>query len=154
MLTFRLAKLEDIRIYFDWANDPEVREQSFQSKEIDFSSHEKWFKSKLSDDSFKMLIFQNERNENIGQIRIQELDFKNAVIGISIDHLFRGKGYAKEMLTKACENYFLVKNNGIIHAYIKKINSNSKLAFEKSGFQYIEMIDFNGYESYHYNIKK
>ena len=66
MISFRKATIYDLMLYFDWANDPEVRAQSFDSKIIDIESHKKWFLSKLNDDSLLMLVFQNEKNQNIG----------------------------------------------------------------------------------------
>ncbi len=154
MLQFRLASINDAYIYYNWANDSEVREQSFTSDKIDFNDHEKWFKTKLNDKTCYMFIFQNEENENIGQVRIQEQDGKNAIIGISIDKFFRGYGYAKEMLINACEFYFKSNVSVIIHAYIKKNNLSSQSAFKKAGFQNSGTVYFEGYESVHYILKK
>jgi len=154
MLTYRKTTLEDVKIYFDWANDIDVREQSFESKKIDFVSHTKWFNSKINDKSCFMLIFQNENNENVGQLRIQEYDLENAIIGVSIDTPFRGNGFAKEMLVNGCKSYFNHKSDVMIHAYIKKKNISSKFAFENARFQFLEIIDFEGHETYHYSLKK
>lgn len=153
MLTYRAPTFDDVQIYFEWANDPEVREQSFKSKNIPFAKHKKWFKEKLMDKTCFMLIFQNGKNEHIGQIRIQEQDTKNAIIGISIASKFRGKGLAKEMLNKACQFFFKKKSDINIHAYIKKENLGSKHAFEKADFKLLEITNFEEYESFHY-IKK
>ena len=41
MLSFRKATLADTKLYFDWANDSDVREQSYNSTAIDFENHKK-----------------------------------------------------------------------------------------------------------------
>ena len=153
MLIFRKATEADTKLYFDWVNDFSVREQSYNSVAIDFESHKKWFKSKLEDRSCFMLVFQNEENLNIGQIRIQKENINEALIGISISVEHRGKSYAKEMLQIASD-YFLDINQGFkLNAFIKKKNLNSKYAFEKAGFEFTNEIIYENIESFHY-VKK
>ena len=68
-----------------------------------------------------MLVFTNQKNLFIGQIRIEKKTNNEAIIGISIDSNHRGNGYSKEMLKKS-SNYFLSQNpNFVINAYIKEI---------------------------------
>jgi hypothetical protein len=40
MLSFKKASLDDMRLYFEWANDSIVREQSYNSGTIDLENHE------------------------------------------------------------------------------------------------------------------
>lgn len=153
MLRFRKATLKDSKLYFDWANDPGVREQSYHSSRIDFTDHNKWFESKLNDNSCIMLIFQNEENLNIGQIRIQKENINEALIGISVSVEHRGNSYAKEMLQIASD-YFLGSNQGFkINAFIKKKNLSSKYAFEKAGFEFKKENIYENIQSFHY-VKK
>lgn len=153
MLSFRKASLADTKLYFDWANDSIVREQSYNSDEIDFESHKKWFETKLEDDSCMLLLFQNEEKINVGQIRIQKENKNQALIGISIAAEHRGKGYAKEMLLLA-SNYFIEINDSyFINAYIKEQNLSSKQAFEKAGFELQNIINYENCSSFHF-VKK
>jgi RimJ/RimL family protein N-acetyltransferase len=153
MLTFRKATLADTKLYFDWANDSSVREQSYNTNTIDFESHKKWFESKVEDDSCMLLLFQNEEKLNVGQIRIQKENEKEALIGISIAAEHRGKGLAKEMLFLASD-YFLENNKGyLINAYIKEQNRSSKQAFEKAGFEFDNIINYENCISFHFTKK-
>lgn len=153
MLSLRKPTTEDIEIYFSWANDPVVREQSYNSSVIDLKSHKQWFESVINNEAYFMCICQNEGGENVGQVRIQKNKNKESLIGISIDSNHRGKGYAKEILTLATD-LFLKSNHGfIINAYIKEGNLSSKFAFENAGFHFIEMIEYENFKSYHF-IKK
>jgi RimJ/RimL family protein N-acetyltransferase len=153
MLKYRKATIADKIIYFNWANDPDVREQSYNSSPIDFDSHCKWFESKLEDKTCLMLVFQNEENMNIGQIRIQKENINEALIGISVSVEHRGNSYAKEMLQIASD-YFLDSNPGFkINAFIKKKNLSSKHAFEKAGFEFEAEKNYENTQSFHY-VKK
>ena len=153
MLSLRKPTIEDMEIYFSWANDPVVREQSYNSSVIDLESHKQWFESVLNNEAYFMCICQNAEGENVGQVRIQKKINKESLIGISIDSNHRGKGYAKEILTLATD-LFLKSNHGfIINAYIKEGNLSSKFAFENAGFYFNEMIEYENFKSYHF-IKK
>lgn len=153
MLNFRKAILEDIDIFFEWANDSFVRENSYSSKMIEYKDHEKWFQTKLKDKSCLILVFENDNNLKVGQIRIQKESDQQAVIGISIDSMQRGKGYAKEMIEIGTDYFLDINPNFTINAFIKEKNLNSKYAFEKSGFIFQKMLQYENFNSFHY-IKK
>jgi len=155
MLSLRKPTIEDMGIYFSWANDPVVREQSFNSSIIDLESHKKWFESTLNNDLYFMRICQNSAGEVVGQVRIQKLTDKNkeALIGISIDSNHRGKGYAKEVLILTTDLFLGSHQGFLVNAYIKEGNLSSKLAFENAGFKFIDMIEYENFRSYHL-IKK
>lgn len=153
MLSLRKPTVEDIEMYFSWANDPVVREQSYNSSIIDFESHKQWFKSALNNESYFMCICQNSVGEDIGQVRIQKQQDREALIGISIDSNHRGKGFAKLMLIASCD-LFLKSNKGyIINAFIKEGNLSSKFAFENAGFKFANIMVYEDVNSYHF-IKK
>ncbi len=150
MLKFRNAKIDDLVLYFDWANDENVRKQSFNSEKINFETHKKWFESKIQDKNYLMLIFINKEGSPIGQVRIQKENNTDALIGISISDIHRGKGYSVEML-KSSSNYFLHMNpNFSINAFIKQNNLTSKIAFEKADFKFIGMQIYQNHNSYHF----
>lgn len=153
MLTFQKATIADTKLYFDWANDPSVREQSYNSNTIDFENHKKWFESKVNDCSCLMLIFQNEEKLNIGQIRIQKENEEEALIGISIASDYRGKGYSKDMLQIASDFFLNSNPTFIVNAYIKQANLSSRFAFEKAGFEFNALVNYENFKSFHY-IKK
>lgn len=153
MLSLRKPTLKDMEMYFSWANDPEVREQSYNSSFIDLDSHKQWFESALKNEAYFMVICQNSVGDDIGQVRIQKQKGKEALIGISIDSNHRGKGFAKEILKLATNSFLNFNNNYLINAYIKEGNLSSKIAFEKAGFEFIDTILYENFKSYHL-IKK
>lgn len=150
MLSFRRAVLSDSIIYYNWANDPEVRVNSYDSKEIKYEDHLKWFKSKIEDDTYFLFIFNNSEQQQIGQIRIQLETGNDALIGISVAKEHRGKGYAKEMLKNAADYFLEIYPCKILNAYIKSTNISSKFSFEKAGFELKEIVNYKKWESFHF----
>lgn len=146
---FRAANISDAEIYYKWINDKIVRKQSFNSDIIKWDEHFDWFKDKISDPRYYFYIFHNEKN-NIGQVRIQKIDNKNSIIGVSIDENFRGYGYGAKILEIACNDHLRKIPDIIINAYIKQENKISKLIFEKAGFNFLQNTIYNNFNCFHY----
>lgn len=155
MLRFRKPTIDDIELYYDWANDQEVRQQSYNSNPIDHATHIRWFESAIQNDAYSMYIFQDLDKNDVGQVRIQKQTESTALIGISIDLKYRGKGYAKEMLLLATDIFFKSNEDFIINAYIKQSNINSKFSFENAGFEFNNIVDYENHRSFHFiKVKK
>jgi RimJ/RimL family protein N-acetyltransferase len=149
-LSFRKATESDSDLYFEWVNDPLVREQSYNSNYIEKEVHISWFSDKVKDSNFYFYIFQNQNNQNIGQVRIQKINDSNSIIGVSVDSKHRGYGYGSKILELACNDFLLAMPKIIINAYIKKENSSSKIIFEKAGFNFKELVEHQNFKSLHY----
>ena len=154
MLNYRKAISKDVDVYYKWANDSTVRDQSYNSQPIDFKIHVKWFNKKINDENCNMIFFYDDENEAVGQVRIEKSDSNNAIIGISIDSKKRGKGYATKMLEISTDKYLDSNSLIIIHAYIKESNIASKKIFEKAGFKFQDMLDYKNHHSYNYTKNK
>ncbi len=153
-ILIRKAVIEDSITYFNWVNDPMVREQSYNSEIISWIDHKKWFNDKILDPNFHFYIFQNSKDEKIGQIRLQKIDNENYLIGVSIAAEHRGKGYGSRILKMGC-NEFLTQNPSIIlNAYIKEANNSSLSIFEKAGFYFKNKLYYNNFKSFHYILCK
>ena len=144
LLQFREATVSDEKLLFDWANDPLVRQQSFQSDPIDYKTHQKWFQRKIKDKKSLLLIAEIEKKP-VALVRF-EMEETHAVIGISIDKAFRGKSLSYPILNKA--THLFLKQYGLpVYAYIKKTNSASMKAFENAGFVYQKDVWINDVDS-------
>ena len=133
-LTFRLARPEDVRKYFLWANDEATRQQSFQSDPIAFSQHEIWFNHQLSSED-SLLLMMESYGEAYGQIRFKLTEDK-ATISYSLDKKARGKGLAKQLITGGIS--FLKASHPKITAiegFVKLDNHPSIKTFRRIGFQ-------------------
>ncbi len=152
-IKYRKPSIEDAALYYEWANDKTVRINSYNTSEIDYESHLNWFNAKLIDENCLMYLFQNEINDNIGQVRIQTQDNFTALIGVSIDPIQRGKGYASRLIRIASDDFLSKNKDYTIDAFIKDDNITSAKSFEKAGFILKEMLNYENVKSFHY-IKK
>ncbi|RIV27119.1 N-acetyltransferase [Fibrisoma montanum] len=140
MLTYRVATAEDSQLYFDWANDPDTRQQSFNSAPISPETHAAWFSRRLIDANTLMFVCSNEANEPVGQVRFERKPVADIpdeiIIGVSVDARFRGKGLASELIKLGCDACREQWGAVAIHAYIKPDNQASIRSFGKAGFTF------------------
>lgn len=152
-LNFRFANQRDVDLYYKWANDEEVRSNSYNQEPILYNNHVKWFKTKLKSADCFFYLFRTEKNVPIGQVRIDKSG-DEIVIGISIDEKYRGLSLSEKMLVVSCEDYLKKHPKNIITAYIKTKNIASLKAFVKAGFSTIKIVKENGVESYKLTRKR
>lgn len=130
---FRFAELSDADLYYRWANDAIVRQNSFNSSKISYQQHIDWFSHKLKCSDCFFYLFLNEENIPVGQVRIDKSN-NEVVIGISIDEAYRGKGLGVQLLNQASTDYLHKFPKAEIIAYIKEENIASIHQFSKAGF--------------------
>ncbi|MEJ7691791.1 GNAT family N-acetyltransferase [Daejeonella sp.] len=141
-LTFRKANIKDSELYFKWANDPLVRENSIQQSLITYEDHIIWFGQKLENKSCHFYLFFNAEEVPVGQVRIDQSP-EETIIGLSIDSTFRGKGLGAKMLNLACTNFLNLYPTETITAYIKETNIASYKLFRNVGFVESEKKAYN-----------
>lgn len=91
----REATEEDMLLIFNWANDSDVRKNSFCSKQITFKEHTAWYDEVMKKRGIIQYILVHD-GVNIGQIRIT-IQGKKAEIGYSIATEYRCMGYGKKI---------------------------------------------------------
>tara|TARA_B110000503_G_scaffold140872_1_gene232901 strand:+ start:3056 stop:3562 length:507 start_codon:yes stop_codon:yes gene_type:complete len=149
IIKFRKANTDDLRIYFEWLNDPVDRSLSFNTNKVDFKTHKKWFLNKINDRNSLLLVFLYLNNP-IGEVRIEKEDLNQSRISISISKENRGKGFASDMLIKASKYFHSNNPKFIINAFIKRSNSYSIKSFKKAGYEYEKTIMYEGHECLKY----
>jgi RimJ/RimL family protein N-acetyltransferase len=128
----RVANSNDVDLYFDWVNDPEVRKSALNPSLIKFENHIQWFnKQVISNDAF-MYVYECD-GLAIGQTRFNIIDGV-AYIDYSIDAFARGKGIGYNMLEEAIKQ-FSNMNKVLILAEVKKQNPASISIFKKLHFK-------------------
>lgn len=143
-LVLRQANVDDLGLYYDWANETDVRNQSFNNQIISLESHTKWFYKKINDHNCVMIVGEIA-GISVGQVRFEnDLTNKISVIGISIDKNNRGKGISNELLLQASNYFFDIFSEFTINAYIKETNLKSIHTFIKAGFQFSERLNYMG----------
>jgi RimJ/RimL family protein N-acetyltransferase len=140
ILYFRFAEPQDVKDLFSWRNDSATRQASFNTAEISFEEHKKWFEETLADPKRNLfIIFDNECNK-LGQIRFDKKG-DIADIDVTINPNYRNQGIGSLALSKSIiiyNNNFDVKQ---VIAKVKKDNVASLKAFEKAGFKMHEKHD-------------
>jgi len=130
--TLREANKHDCKLYFDWANDDEVRKNSISKNSIEWGNHVKWFNNKLSSDKTKMFIAEL-LNKPVGQIRYDFIDGQ-WLVDYSVANSFRGRGLGKLILKNSLTNFY----DQSIKAIVKSNNLASKTVFQSLGFKQTE----------------
>lgn len=131
-LLLREATLSDAALYFNWANDPEVRRQSLRSAAIDWTGHQQWFRSKIGSRLNRLFVMQ-AGSLPVGQIRFDLCDGE-ARIGFSLDADFRGRGWGRRLVTLGVKQ--MAEAAGVVfRAEVKRSNPASASVFARLGFR-------------------
>ncbi|MEO5572113.1 MAG: UDP-2,4-diacetamido-2,4,6-trideoxy-beta-L-altropyranose hydrolase [Bacteroidia bacterium] len=146
-LHFRFAEEADVSLFFQWANDPLVRKNSYNQNLVLYDYHVKWFHLKLVSGECKFYLFFDEQDNPVGQVRMEKSE-NEIVVGISVDKNFRGKSYGVQMLEAATNDYLKSNPESTIAAYIKIENASSYNIFLKVGFTNEEIVTIHGNKSY------
>jgi RimJ/RimL family protein N-acetyltransferase len=132
--TIRKARLADMERVFLLSNDAAVRQQSIHPQTITLEQHVQWFTRKINDPDYVFLVVYDQQKQFIGQVRY-EVKNKSAVITISINRDFRGKGLAVPLLKATAARVFKLKPDLTeIIAYIKPDNVASSRSFLRAGY--------------------
>lgn len=139
----RRAVWQDIDLLFEWANDIQVRQNSFCTNPISYEEHTVWFKKILQDEHWVQYIYEYE-NEAIGQIRLHLIE-KEAEISYSICKEKRGQGFGKKMLYQLKQQIAIDFPEVVkLTAYVKPENISSKKIFLNNGFvEKYSLYEFN-----------
>lgn len=130
-LSLRSANEDDASLYFNWANEPEVRRQAIHSEPISWEQHTRWFSAKLASDQCHLLVMQAGQLP-VGQIRFDQHGAE-LVIDYSIDLLFRGRGWAQRLVELGIR-YLNRHGNRVFRAEVKESNFRSAAVFLRLGF--------------------
>jgi len=130
-IQLRTARQDDVYIYFNWANDPEVRKSSFKTDPISWSTHKEWFAQKLSDPKSHLFVLE-ANGLAVGQIRFDS-DGNDARIDFSLDPLVRGRGWGARLVLLGTG---LMRKIGLYRyvAEVKPSNDASREVFLRLGF--------------------
>lgn len=129
-LKIRRVLPKDSSLLLTWRNEKKVRENAFNSKKIDVSSHLDWFKEKISNSKTKMYILETHKGSPIGQVRFEKYN-DQWEIDYSIDKNYRNLGFGKIILEKGIKKF----KNATFIAKVKNDNIASKRTFELLGFK-------------------
>lgn len=144
----RRAEWKDVDQLFQWANEEEVRKNSFSTAPIPYEEHKAWFEKKLKEEHTQIYIFC-DGTLAVGALRLEfgkeeGTEGEEAVISYSIAAEHRNQGYGQKLISlaeqEACkwakrkqktEN---VPGKVIIKAQVRAENKASRKIFMKAGY--------------------
>jgi UDP-2,4-diacetamido-2,4,6-trideoxy-beta-L-altropyranose hydrolase len=134
-IELRKADKNDCHDLWLWRNHPNVRNWSFNKKEIRYKDHKKWFNGKIRDPRVAIYIGEDERSNKIGQVRFEEDKGSLGCVYVNLNPLFFGKGLGSRLIQKAT-HLFMRERPGVDEVIAEIIDGNrvSKKAFKKSGY--------------------
>lgn len=137
----REATEDDILLLYHWANDKEVRKNSFQTHTISIDEHKKWFENKIKSVNCNIYIFM-VNNIPIGQIRL-DYEGNKATIDYNLDKNYRGQGYGKILIDLAEQKVKETKKEIVyLLGEVKKKNIPSRKIFSDLKYEEIEVIKY------------
>jgi UDP-2,4-diacetamido-2,4,6-trideoxy-beta-L-altropyranose hydrolase len=147
-VVLRRVRADDVRLLWEWANDPEVRAASFSPDPIPWKAHETWFAERLrvgrsatsAEKTYPrslMLIADNEDARPLGQIRFDARTDGEWEVDLSIAKEVRGRGIASQVITLGVQVLLEDGCDIRIHSLVKPTNVASVKAFERAGFKRI-----------------
>ena len=142
-ISLRPAIAADEALLLLWANDPQVRANSFSPEPIAPKDHHHWFQQGLTDPNRLLLIASTADGCPIGQIRFDRQPSSvhpaasEAKLGLSLDRCARGHGLAVELVRfglQAMEQRW----GPAVEAVAEVLNSNtaSNACFARAGFTF------------------
>jgi RimJ/RimL family protein N-acetyltransferase len=105
---------------FELANDPLVRQNSFNQNKIEIEGHKKWFSAALKNENCFFYIIRNGA-DLIGSVRFDFEKENQFIIGIQIAKKYRGKGLASKIISDTGAKLLDARSGAKIIAHIKKI---------------------------------
>lgn len=103
-ISLRSAATADQALLLRWANDPQVRANSFSPEPIAPADHHHWFQAGLANPNRLLLIATTADRCPIGQIRFDlepasaDGQASEATVDLSLDRCARGHGLARELV--------------------------------------------------------
>jgi UDP-2,4-diacetamido-2,4,6-trideoxy-beta-L-altropyranose hydrolase len=133
-LRLRLVRESDLRLLFEWVEDPVARAASFHSAAISWEEHARWFAERLQDQHSVIYIGENAVEEPVGVVRFQIKD-DSAVLSVNVAKESRGKGWGRELIAFSTRSLVRTRAVRRVDAFVKPDNRASVHLFEASGFR-------------------
>jgi UDP-2,4-diacetamido-2,4,6-trideoxy-beta-L-altropyranose hydrolase len=141
-LQLRPATAADEALLLRWANDPQVRANSFSPEPIAPADHQRWFHAGLADPSRLLLIARDAQGCPLGQIRFDRQPPPmaegpcQALIDLSLDRCARGQRLAVDLIhlgLQDMQHRWGPSSEAV--AEVLAVNTASQATFAIAGFQ-------------------
>jgi UDP-2,4-diacetamido-2,4,6-trideoxy-beta-L-altropyranose hydrolase len=132
--SMRKAVSEDVDLYFNWANNEDVRQNAVSSDPIIFDNHQRWFSSRINSQTTKLYVGL-WKGTPVGQVRF-DLHDNTWEIDYSVDPKYRNMGLGELLIRKGmCELLNEIQTDSTIVGLVKHQNIPSAEVFKKMHFK-------------------
>lgn len=132
-LIVRVARFADAPLFWEWANDKEVRDNSWSPATVELSRHLVWFKDKLESKDSKIYVLESGKDP-VAQVRYDRKSRDEAEIDFSVSSKWRGKGVGTNALRLTREDARSSLGVCRVVGVVKTNNVGSCRAFQKASF--------------------
>lgn len=126
---FRKAVASDMKMFFDWRNDPVTRKNSISPELIDWDQHSGWFISSLGNPKRVILVYEIG-NVAVGSVRLDVFP-QYVELSWQLAPEKRGQGVGKKMLCEFVSEF----QTRPLQAKIKSENQASLMIATAAGFK-------------------
>ena len=132
----RPACAEDSRQIWEWANDAAVRRMAFNTAQIPWEGHERWFAARQASPLCHIFLLVDASGVPAGQIRFDELSDRPGVfeIDVCVAPTHRGQGVSKVLLERGEKALREAKSGARFRAVVKHENAASLALFRSAGY--------------------
>jgi UDP-2,4-diacetamido-2,4,6-trideoxy-beta-L-altropyranose hydrolase len=135
-LDVRLATQNDVRLLWQWRNDPETRARSRDSNEVPWDTHVAWFEKRLADPD-TVILMGLSCGRPVGVVRFDRRSCGSAEVSISLASEYRGRGLGRNLLQRGCEYVVHTGFAQVLDAEVKVDNAASQRLFEACDFRMV-----------------
>ena len=153
-LSLRPAAASDARLFWKWANEPVVRQASFNSAAVGWEEHKHWFQRRRADEGSQLFIFEDTAGRVVATVRFEAENAATSKISVTIGPEHRGLGLAPQIIKNAVSEVLRRTRLQKIEALIKPENTASLRAFRAAGFSFAGTTEVNGCEAAVYLIRR
>lgn len=136
----REARETDCTLYWDWANDPETRDNAFQSERIPWETHVRWFHEKLAAQDVTLLLVEADEGP-VGQVRFEWIGGHH-VISFSLSRQFRGLSLGRRLLAEAIRRFRTLNDTALVGETVPTNQASARI-FQHLGFSEVEPVKPN-----------
>lgn len=145
-IEIRRATKADCYDLWVWRNHPDMRKWCFNTREIEYENHEKWFADNLDNPNTVMYICLDAIGLKIGQACF-DVKESSVFINVNLNPLYFGRGLGSRMI-EAATKLFLSAGTGptAVTAEISADNVAACKAFAKAGYLHAKNVTKDGSE--------
>jgi RimJ/RimL family protein N-acetyltransferase len=136
-IRIRRAAVQDAELLWRWANEPETRANSLNSKPISWDVHQHWYAQKLAAEDCRLWIMEQQELP-VAQIRYDRITADAAQISLSVAPQMRGRGIGTLLLKMTLPMAAGELGVEWVRGIALSENQASRRAFEKASFTIAE----------------